>query len=68
MTTINSRQNPRVKEAVRLRDAQHRQQQRRILIDGIRELARAIAAGVRMVEVFVCEEICNGPDAERLLG
>ena len=25
----------------------HRQQQRRILIDGIRELARAIAAGVR---------------------
>jgi TrmH family RNA methyltransferase len=68
MTTINSRQNPRVKDAVRLRDAQHRQRERRILIDGQRELARAIAAGVRMVEVFVCEELCKGPDAQRLLG
>ncbi len=68
MTIINSRQNPRVKDAVRLRNAQHRQQQRRIPIDGVRELARAIAAGVRLVEVFVCEELFNGPDAERLLG
>ncbi len=67
MTIINSRQNPRVKDAVRLRDAQYRRQQRRILIDGVRELARAIAAGVRIVEVFVCEELCQGPDAQGLL-
>jgi TrmH family RNA methyltransferase len=67
MTTIHSRQNPRVKDAVRLRDAQHRKRQRRILIDGARELARAIAAGVRVVEVFVCEELCQAPEARRLL-
>ena len=67
MTIINSRQNPRVKEAARLRDARHRKRQQRILIDGVRELSRAMAAGVRMIEVFVCEELCQGPDAQRLL-
>ena len=34
MSIITSLQNPRVKDAVRLRDAKHRRRQRRILIDG----------------------------------
>jgi len=68
MTTITSRQNPRVKGAVRLRDRRHREKQGRILIDGARELSRAISAGVRMLEVFVCEPLCTGDDARRLLG
>jgi len=68
MTTITSRQNPRVKDAVRLRDRRHRQKQGRILIDGARELSRAISAGVRMLEVFVCEPLCTGDEARRLLG
>jgi TrmH family RNA methyltransferase len=67
MTIINSRQNPRVKEAARLRDARQRKRQQRILIDGARELSRAMAAGLRMIEVFVCEELCRGPDAQGLL-
>ena len=65
--TIRSLQNPRVKDAVRLRDRRLRRQSQRILIDGARELARAIDAGVPMIEVFVCEELCTGPDARRLL-
>jgi len=67
MTTITSRQNPRVKEAVRLRERRHREKQGRILIDGVRELTRAIDAGVAMQKVFVCEPLCTGDDARRLL-
>lgn len=67
MTTITSLQNARVKDAVRLRDGRHRQKQGRMLIDGARELGRAMAAGVRLVEVFVCEPLCEGEEAQRVL-
>jgi RNA methyltransferase, TrmH family len=67
MPTITSLQNPRVKDAVRLRDRRHREKQGRILIDGARELRRAIAAGVKLLEVFVCEPLCQSDDARRLL-
>jgi RNA methyltransferase, TrmH family len=67
MLTITSPQNPRVKEALRLRDRRHREKQGRILIDGARELHRAIAAGVRLVEAFVCAPLCQSDDAQRLL-
>ena len=67
MFQITSPQNPRVKDAVRLRDRRHREKQRRILIDGIRELHRAVGAGVRLVEAFVCESLCQGDEAQRLL-
>ena len=67
MPIITSLQNPRVKEAVRLRDRRHREKQGRILIDGARELRRAIGGGLRMIEVFVCEPLCLGDEAKRLL-
>ena len=68
MTIITSLQNPRVKSAARLRERRQREKQGRTLIDGARELARAIDAGVRMVEVFVCEPLCGSEDARRVLG
>ena len=67
MFLITSQQNPRVKDAVRLRDRRHREKQGRILIDGARELRLAIGAGVRLMEVFVCEPLCHSDDAQRLL-
>jgi RNA methyltransferase, TrmH family len=67
MTLITSLQNPRVKDAVRLRDRRHRQMQGRIVIDGARELSRAIAAGVNMLEVYVCPSLCLDPHAQRIL-
>ena len=45
---ITSVHNPRVKQAVRLRDHRQRRKEQLILIDGVRELARAIAAGVAL--------------------
>jgi TrmH family RNA methyltransferase len=64
---LTSPHNPRVKDAVRLRDRRHREKQGRILIDGVRELHRAIAAGVRLIEAFVCESLCTSDESRRLL-
>jgi RNA methyltransferase, TrmH family len=63
---ITSVHNPRVKAAVRLRDARQRNQQQRIIIDGARELLRALQAGVEVNEVFVCEELCRSDDCQTL--
>jgi len=51
--SITSAANPRVREAARLRDSDARRETGMTLIDGRRELARAVAAGVAMEEVFV---------------
>ena len=57
---ITSRQNSRVKEAVRLHVGRERRQVGRHLIDGAREIRRAMAVGVRPVEAFVGEGETNG--------
>jgi TrmH family RNA methyltransferase len=67
MTPITSLQNQRVKDAIKLRDRRQRTRQGRMLIDGARELSRAIDAGVELLEVFVCESLCHTDDARRLL-
>ncbi len=64
---ITSRHNPHVKAAARLRDRRQREKQGRILIDGVREVGRATRAGVRLVEVFLCQSLCGSDDARRLL-
>ena len=64
---ITSVQNPRVKLAAALRDHRQRRKEQLILIDGVRELARAISAGVALREVFVCPELCRSEEARRLL-
>lgn len=61
---ITSRQNQRVKDAVRLREGRVRQRQGLFLIDGVREIQRAVAAGVRCIEAFICEELCKSADAK----
>jgi TrmH family RNA methyltransferase len=65
---ITSVHNPRVKAAARLRDARQRHKQQRIIIDGARELLRALHAGVDIIEVFVCEELCRSDECRTLLG
>ncbi|MGA2254093.1 MAG: RNA methyltransferase [Thermoguttaceae bacterium] len=64
---ITSMHNPHVKQAVRLRNHRQRRREQLILIDGARELARAIAAGVGLREVFVCAALCRSEEARRLL-
>ena len=50
---VSSRQNPRFKEALALRDGRERRLRKQMLVDGGREISRAIDAGLRVVEAWV---------------
>jgi len=63
---ITSFQNKRVKNAVRLRERRGRKTQDRIIIDGAREVLRALEADVEILELFVCDEWAR-PAARRAL-
>jgi TrmH family RNA methyltransferase len=52
---VTSTANPRVRAVARLRDRGAREEQGLTLIDGVREVGRALAAGVEIVEAFVSE-------------
>jgi TrmH family RNA methyltransferase len=65
--TITSVHNPRVKDAMRLRDSRHRAKQGRILIDGARELLQALWGRMRLVELFLCVPLCKSPQAQDVL-
>jgi TrmH family RNA methyltransferase len=64
---ITSSHNIRVKDTVRLRTARQRKKQSHFVIDGVREVARAIEGGVRLIDVFVCEALCHGEECRQLL-
>ncbi len=65
--TITSSHNPRVKEAVRLRASRHRKKQQHVLVDGVREISRALDGHARPVDVFVCEPLCRSEQSRGLL-
>jgi TrmH family RNA methyltransferase len=64
---ITSRHNPHVKNAVALRSSRERRSRRRHIIDGAREIQRAIEAGIHCVEAFVCEELVDSREAAAAL-
>ncbi len=66
-TQISSVQNPRIKEMIRLRDGRHRRKQGRILIDGVREIDRAIQAGVVPSELVYCPQLSDNPSVRTIL-
>jgi TrmH family RNA methyltransferase len=65
---ITSVQNPRVKTAARLRERSGRDEQGRIIIDGVREIGQAIGAGVELVELYSSPELCCDEEHKQLLG
>jgi TrmH family RNA methyltransferase len=67
MDEITSLQNQRVKDAAKLRDARGRRKQRQFIIDGAREISRAIDSGVELIEAFVCEPLCQTTESCELL-
>ena len=64
---ITSPANDRVKAVVRLRDRRERDRTGLTLVDGARELERAVGAGVEVVEAWTCTPLLRGPDARRAL-
>ena len=59
--TLTSAANPRLRAAAALRDRRDRVRTGRLLVDGAREVARALDAGVTLVEVFVAAFAAAGP-------
>ena len=64
---ITSRQNQRVKEAARLRTGRERERRGQFLIDGSREIERAIQAGIRPIEAFVREPLVDSTEGRETL-
>lgn len=54
---ISSLQNPKIKNAVKLKEAKERKSQNTILIEGKRELRLAAEAGISLIDIFVQEDI-----------
>ncbi len=67
MDLITSLQNPRVKQTAKLRDRRERRQQGLFLIDGVREIGRAIDGRIELVEIFICDAHCVDADCKSLV-
>lgn len=59
---ITSAANPRVRHLIRLRRGAHRARAEQIVIEGAREIRRALEAGIRVETLFVCPEHAQRPD------
>jgi TrmH family RNA methyltransferase len=55
--TIQSVQNTRVKNLVRLRESSHRRRQSRFLVEGAREFQRALTCAWPMESLYFCEDL-----------
>jgi RNA methyltransferase, TrmH family len=66
--SITSLTNPRVKAAVRLRDRREREATGLTIVDGPRELGRALDAGIVVEEAFVCDGQVRTDEARDVVG
>jgi TrmH family RNA methyltransferase len=64
---LTSAANPRIKAAAALRERRDRDRTGLTLIDGARELRRALERGVVVREAFICESLLAGADARAVL-
>jgi TrmH family RNA methyltransferase len=62
--TLGSIHNPRVRDALALREPRERRRRGLMLIDGAREIGRAIDSGVAVVEAFVADDLAEAADVE----
>jgi TrmH family RNA methyltransferase len=64
---LTSTANPRVKAVIRLRDRRERDATGLAVVDGVREIGRAMDAGVELVEAFAAASLATGAEAFALL-
>ena len=66
-TLITSVQNPRVKQIVRLRQRSHRDTEGLMIVEGFRELRRALDNQYRPVDLFYCPDLFQGANEPGLI-
>lgn len=64
---ITSMQNPQIKEAVKLQNRRQRDETHLFLIEGYRELLRAVSGGVTIQKLFTCPELFLGVNERDLI-
>ncbi|MBN2746386.1 MAG: RNA methyltransferase [Bacteroidales bacterium] len=57
MNRITSRQNPKIKDLLKLQKSSERKKQGLFLIEGIREISRALASSYEITELLFCQEL-----------
>ncbi len=67
METITSLQNPKIKQALKLWKRSEREESDRFLIEGYRELSRAVGAQLKIETLFICRELFLGSNEESLI-
>lgn len=65
---ITSRQNPRIKAVCALRNRRERMRTGTCVVYGVRESARALAAGARPLECLWCSDHLRGAEAAEVVG
>jgi TrmH family RNA methyltransferase len=66
-TTLTSTDNSRVKNIIKLRKAAYRRQTHTFIIEGYRELGRAINSGIRIKEIYFCPELFSKGNEQKLI-
>ena len=64
---LSSVQNPRIKQLVKLRDRSAREETDQFLIEGYRELLRAVDSGFPINSLFICPELFLGSNEQFLI-
>ena len=67
MPILSSRHNPRFREALALREVRERRGRGLLLVDGAREIGRALAAGLAFEEAWVARERVRSADGRDAL-
>ncbi|MEZ4712603.1 MAG: RNA methyltransferase [Caldilineaceae bacterium] len=62
---ITSVQNARVKECLKLEKRRQRDAQQLTVVEGAREVLRALESGIVPPEAFICTSLVNTPEAQR---
>ncbi|NGX37981.1 MAG: 23S rRNA (uridine(2479)-2'-O)-methyltransferase [Chlamydiae bacterium] len=65
---LTSLQNPQVKEAVKLQNRRRRDETSLFLIEGYRELRRAVDGGITIQKLFICPQLFLGENEDILIG
>ena len=65
--TITSLQNPGVKRCVKLRQRSHRDEAKLMLVEGYREILRAIDSGHPVQQLYTCSELYLGSNEDSLV-
>ena len=67
MPDITSLQNEKIKTCVRLRERRERNETQLFLIEGYRELKRALDAGRKIEELYICPDFFLGENEQELI-